>query len=102
MWVCLRVGAVLVSAGAWVRVFLEVGDPTWCLVGSSLGAIGNIFILNTPSKVAINWFGPKQVGLISVLGVVATLISATAGAALPGFFIDKKSSVSDIKTFLII
>lgn len=52
------IGAVLVVAGVWMRTFLKVGDIFWCLCGSALAAIGNIFVLNSPSILANSWFKP--------------------------------------------
>lgn len=49
-------GGILVIAGVWLRLLLEDKNSTFCLLGSGLAAIGNIFVLNSPSKVAINWF----------------------------------------------
>jgi len=48
-------GGVLVIGGVWLRLLLDVENPLFCLLGSALAAIGNIFILNTPSKIAQNW-----------------------------------------------
>jgi len=49
-------GGILVIGGVWLRLLLDVENPLFCLLGSALAAIGNIFILNTPSKIAQNWF----------------------------------------------
>jgi hypothetical protein len=56
MKISFVVGAVFIVSGVWLRLLLDVGKSYFCLLGSLLAAIGNIFILNTPSKVALNWF----------------------------------------------
>lgn len=56
MRISFVVGGVFVIAGVWLRLLLEDGSSIFCLLGSGLAAIGNIFILNTPSKLAIVWF----------------------------------------------
>jgi len=53
-----------------------------------LASIGNIFVVNTPSKIAANWFRSDKVNLVAFLGILISLISVTAGASLPGFFIN--------------
>lgn len=88
MHISFVVGAIFVSAGVWLRLLLEVGEPFYCLLGSLLAAIGNIFILNTPSKVALNWFGQQRVNIVTFTGILATLLSITAGASVPGFIIN--------------
>lgn len=52
------VGGVFLIAGVWLRTLLEEGQPGWCLAGSILASIGNVFILNSPSILANNWFKP--------------------------------------------
>lgn len=95
-------GGVLVVAGVWLRLLLEVGNPFFCLLGSALAAVGNIFILNTPSKVALNWFSTDRVPIVTFTGILATLISLTIGASIPGFLIDEDSTPQEIKDFLFI
>jgi FLVCR family feline leukemia virus subgroup C receptor-related protein len=96
------VGGVLVIIGVWLRILLEVGNPTYCLMGSALAAVGNIFIINTPSKVAINWFSVERVPLVTFTGILCTLISLTLGASIPGFIINSDSTPDDIRKFLFI
>jgi Na+/melibiose symporter-like transporter len=67
-----------------------------------LAAVGNIFILNTPSKVALNWFSSDRVPIVTFTGILATLISLTIGASIPGFLIDEDSTPDQIKEFLLI
>ena len=76
-------GGILVIVGVWLRTFIDV-DPTYCLLGSILAAIGNIFILNSPSLLATNWFKPSSIPGIISLSVLANLISVGLGASLPG------------------
>lgn len=56
-------------------------------MGSGLAAIGNIFILNTPSKLAISWFKSSRVNIVAFTGILFNLLSITLGAAVPGFLI---------------
>ena len=87
------VGAAFVIAGVWLRLLLEVRQSIFCLLGSWLAAIGNIFILNTPSQVALNWFSKDKVGIVTFTGILLNLLSITFGASVPSFIIDKQSSI---------
>lgn len=87
------VGAVLLVGGVWLRLLLAVGQSFYCLLGSMLAAIGNIFILNTPSKVALNWFSKERVDIVTFSGILVGLLSITIGASVPSFLIDKNTSV---------
>lgn len=94
------IGALFVIAGVWLRTFMEPGDPSIVLIGSCLAAFGNLFILNTPMKVAVSWFKPVSVPNIIFMTVLANLVSATLGAAIPGLILPKDPSVKQIKDFV--
>jgi len=49
-------GALAISGGSWLRLTLSTRSMEWCLVGSLMAALGNIFFYNNPSKMAGNWF----------------------------------------------
>lgn len=87
MRVSFVVGGVFVISGVWLRLLLEDGNSVFCLLGSGLAAIGNIFILNTPSKLAIIWFKSSRVNIVAFTGILFNLLSITLGAALPGMLI---------------
>lgn len=100
---CYILGGAFVISGVWLRLLIEESRSTYVLIGSALVAIGNIFIVNTPSKVATNWFASKWVNLVAFIGVCFTTLSITIGAALPGFFInDTHSTAEDVKKLLFI
>ena len=64
------------------------------LIGSLLAAIGNIFIINSPSKMATLWFRPSVVARVTALGVMANLASNGLGVVLPSLFVEKSSTKS--------
>lgn len=93
------IGGVLLIAGVWMRTFIEYQNIFWCLTGSVLAAIGNIFVLNSPSILANNWFKPVSIpGIISV-SVLASMISMAFGSSLPGLMVKKSDgdSMNDIQ-----
>ena len=49
-------GGIFVILGVWARTLMEVDNPFWAFAGSILTAIGNVFILSSPSAFAIKWF----------------------------------------------
>jgi hypothetical protein len=91
-------GAVFTVGGVWLRLLIQEENAIFCLIGSALAAIGNIFVLNTPSKLAIHWFKSDKVNIVSSTGILFTLLSITLGASIPGFLIsDNGSTVADVK-----
>lgn len=82
-------GGLFLIAGVWLRTFIEVDEPVVCLIGSCLAAFGNLFIYNSPTILATNWFKPKSVpGIISIC-VTANMVSVGLGASLPGLILEK-------------
>jgi hypothetical protein len=71
-------------------------------MGSFLAAVGNIFVLNTPSKVAINWFSKERVGIVTFTGVLLGIISNTIGASVPSFIVNKETSTDGFRSFLML
>ena len=56
------IGAVLTSLGAAVRCLVAT-DFSYVIIGQILCAIGQPFILNAPTKIAIRWFSTNNVKL---------------------------------------
>jgi MFS family permease len=54
------IGAVLTTFGAGVRCLITT-NFTFVILGQILCAIGQPFILNAPTKIAVRWFLPKNV-----------------------------------------
>lgn len=88
MRISFIVGGAFLISGVWLRLLLDKGNSIFCLLGSTLAAIGNIFILNTPSKMALNWFKSEKVNIVGFTGILFNLLSVTLGASIPGFLID--------------
>jgi hypothetical protein len=70
------------------------------LIGSFLAAFGNLFVLNSAIKVAVNWFNPSNIPNVIFLAVLANQISMTLGAALPGLILNTNPTVDEIKTLV--
>jgi FLVCR family feline leukemia virus subgroup C receptor-related protein len=102
MRICFLIGGILVSGGVWLRLLIEIDHAVFCLVGSAFAAVGNIFILNTPSKIAFNWFRTEKGSLVIFAGVIATMFSISLGSAIPGLILGQNSTQDEIKNFLLI
>ena len=72
----------------------------FCLVGSFFAAFGNLFVLNSAVKVAVNWFNQANVPNVIFLAVLANQISMTFGASAPGLILGNNPSKEDIKSIV--
>lgn len=95
------IGMIFLTAGVWLRVLInESFAPV--LIGSLLASIGNIFIINSPSKVAGVWFRPVVAPRVTTLGVMANMASIGLGVVLPSFFVNTHSATKDdVKMMLL-
>jgi len=100
MRVSFFIGAILLVVGVWLRTMLSEGNSLVCLFGSLLAGVGGMFIYNTPSKLAFNWFKSEAVATVTFVCVLTNLFSNTIGLILPGLFITSQSSQDDILFFL--
>ena len=94
------VSAGLVVLGVWLRTFLTEGNPYICLLGSMISAIGGIFIFNTPSRIALNWFRAESISYVTFFGVLANLVSNALGLTIPGLVINANSTQEEVIEFL--
>ena len=57
------------------------------ILGTSIAALGQVFFINSSSKLATTWFGDKERGLATALGGLALPIGCIVGFALPALMI---------------
>lgn len=81
----------MIILGVWSRCLIDKSFGL-VLLGSVFASIGNIFIINSPSKLANVWFKPSMVPMITSLGVLCNLASNGLGVVVPTFFVDKNST----------
>jgi hypothetical protein len=68
---------VLTIVGVCMRMFINTSF--WLVVvGSTLCSLGNIFILNSPSKLAANWWSSEHMTAVNSACTLANLISSAA------------------------
>ena len=55
-------GGIMTVSGAWMRQIVEaIPDFRVMFLGTIVAAIGQVFFVNTNSKLASVWFGDKEV-----------------------------------------
>lgn len=50
------VAAAIMITGVWLRTTLSENNPYVCLLGSLLCGFSYLFVLNSASKITLNWF----------------------------------------------
>ncbi|KAL4450799.1 hypothetical protein ABPG74_011641 [Tetrahymena malaccensis] len=84
-------GSILTILGGWVRIFIN-NSFWWAIFGQILGAIGQPFILNAPSKIAAVWFKPKERPIATAILALINTIGVGIGFLFPSFFVDDSYS----------
>lgn len=84
----LIVAAGLTSLGSWIKVGSVGRDRFWVtMFGQVVVAVGQVFMLFLPPRLASVWFGPDQVSLACSLGFIGILVggsfSTTSSSACP-------------------
>ncbi|KAJ9463283.1 putative MFS-type transporter C09D4.1 [Diplonema papillatum] len=81
-------GGGLTVVGCWIRCAGR-GESTFFIViiGQSLTAIGQPFLLNAPTTLSVRWFPEKERALATTLGVASQLIGAAIGFVVPPMFV---------------
>ena len=68
--VTVIIGAVGTCVGGWIKAMSVSPDLFYvALIGQSVLAVSQVFILGVPPNVAAVWFGPEQVSSACAIGV---------------------------------
>lgn len=78
---------VFLAIGVWLRCLINYSFAP-VLIGSLMAAIGNIFIINSPAKLAGTWYRPILVPRITVIGVMSNMASIGLGVVFPTLFVN--------------
>lgn len=97
----LKVTAVVSTGLTLVGLIIKVfaADPSRIYVvfiGQAFCAIGQVYMLNIPSKFASTWFGPNEVSTACAIAVLGTQLGAAIGAFIPSFVVEKGENIEDI------
>ena len=81
--------AAIIILGSWIRYFsISFADNFYyLLVGQTLPAIAQPFLINGVSKVATQWFGDDERGVATAIGSLADQFGNIMGFVLAPFFI---------------
>ena len=92
--------AICSMGGSWLRVTLSHTNPYLCLCGSFLTGIGAMILINSVSRVTVEWFRAEILSSVTFPCVMTTVLSQTTSIILPGLFLSSASSAEDIIAFL--
>jgi len=87
------IAAALMIVGIWLRTTLSADGAYLCLLGSFLCGGSGLFVMNSASKITMNWFRSEVMTIVTFGSVLATFVSLAASLGLPGLMLDSKSTV---------
>nr|CAH0103591.1 unnamed protein product [Daphnia galeata] len=94
--VTLLIGSLGTAAGAWIKVFSVVPDRFYvALIGQTIAAISQVFVLSVPPNLAATWFGPDQVSSACSIGVFGNQLGVALGFLLPPILV-KDGTIEEI------
>lgn len=73
--------------GTWLRVTLTADNPYLCLFGSFVAGVGAMILMNSISRVAVEWFRSEIMSVVTFPCVLLTVLSQTVSMVLPGLFL---------------
>jgi len=78
------IGTLGTCIGGWIKVMGVAPDRFYvALIGQSVIAVSQVFILGVPPNVAAVWFGPEQVSSACSIGVFGNQLGVALGFLLP-------------------
>ncbi|XP_016021971.2 feline leukemia virus subgroup C receptor-related protein 1 isoform X2 [Rousettus aegyptiacus] len=97
----LRLTALLGSGlnclGAWIKCGSVQQHLFWVtMLGQSLCAVAQVFILGLPSRIASVWFGPKEVSTACATGVLGNQLGTAVGFLVPPVLVPSTRNSTDL------
>jgi len=87
--VTVIIGAVGTCIGGWIKVMGVSPDRFYvALIGQSIIAVSQVFILGVPPNVAAVWFGPQQVSSACAIGVFGNQLGVALGFLVPPMMVE--------------
>jgi len=84
LWWTVLIGSTGTALGAWIKVFSVSPDRYFVvMIGQTVVAISQVFILGVPPNVAAVWFGPEEVSSACSVGVFGNQLGVALGFLLP-------------------
>ncbi|XP_003747079.2 uncharacterized protein LOC100901275 [Galendromus occidentalis] len=80
----ILIGAFGTTLGAWIKVFGVAPDRFWLLmVGQTVVASSQIFVLSIPPRLAAVWFSPDEISRACAVGVFGNQVGIALGFQIP-------------------
>ncbi|XP_014668051.1 PREDICTED: feline leukemia virus subgroup C receptor-related protein 1-like [Priapulus caudatus] len=80
----VTLGALGNATGAWLKCASVAPDRFWVtMLGQTICAISQLFVLGIPANLAAVWFGPNEVSTACSIGVFGNQVGIALGFALP-------------------
>ncbi|XP_017790725.1 PREDICTED: uncharacterized MFS-type transporter C09D4.1-like isoform X1 [Habropoda laboriosa] len=85
-------GAVGTALGSWIKVFSVDPSRFWVtLVGQTMVAVSQTFVLSVPARLAAVWFGPDQVSSACSIGVFGNQLGIAIGFLFPPMLVQNSN-----------
>ncbi|XP_050512594.1 uncharacterized MFS-type transporter C09D4.1-like isoform X1 [Diabrotica virgifera virgifera] len=95
--VAALIGAVLTLLGAAVKIFSIGENLFWVvMIGQTIVAVSQIFILTLPSKLAVTWFKPQEVSTACSLGLFGLTFGSALGFVIPPMIVRDSDNLAEI------
>ncbi|XP_046438070.1 feline leukemia virus subgroup C receptor-related protein 2-like isoform X1 [Daphnia pulex] len=95
--ITLLMGAFGTALGAWIKVLGVAPDLFYvALIGQTITAMSQVFILGVPPNVAAVWFGAEQVSSACSIGVFGNQLGVALGFFLPPILVKDHENIDDI------
>ncbi|KAB0798369.1 hypothetical protein PPYR_09362 [Photinus pyralis] len=103
----LRVGVIFGSVGtclgAWIKLASASPDRFWVLLlGQSVAAVSQVFVLPTPPLLAATWFGANEVSMACGIGLSGCQVGVALGFVLPTIILKPQHDLIGIETDMFI
>lgn len=100
------IGSVGTAIGAWIKVFsVEPDQFKLVLLGQTVSAFSQVFLLSIPSRLASSWFSPEEASSVCAFGVFAAQLGIAIGFFFTPIVInnheDLRETAIEMKIFLM-
>jgi hypothetical protein len=80
------IGLILTVIGLWVKCLINQSF-IFAIIGQTILAISQPFLMNAPAKVSANWFGERERVYATSASWVASLLGAASGYFMCSLFV---------------
>uniref|UniRef100_A0A2S2PT36 Choline/ethanolamine transporter FLVCR1 n=1 Tax=Schizaphis graminum TaxID=13262 RepID=A0A2S2PT36_SCHGA len=99
--VAMVAGSFGTMIGAWFKVASSSPDRFYMtMIGQTIAASSQVFILNLPARLAAVWFGPSEVSTACSIGVFGNQFGIALGFLLPPLLVEDNDDLYEISSGL--